>query len=71
MDDRFALLQEVVWEPIPGASGVEDGLPYATHRGTLEFLGSSLTVYMLNTGERVIAEDDVVALFGRLADRAS
>lgn len=44
----------------------EEGLPYVTHEGTLQIGEISIKVCVLSTGQRVIPEDELKRLFGRI-----
>lgn len=60
------LLNDVGWTPVkPPAPGENpEGLPYATHVGTLSLPGlPPLRVHVLNTGQRIIDQDDLAAFF--------
>lgn len=61
------LLDRVEWKPLPTTEEPPTTtLPYATHEGLLS-LGEGLPTlqcFQLNTGERVVAADDVQKFFG-------
>lgn len=57
MPMQFAM-DDVKWEPT-NQTAPEDGSRYATHSGVWSFMGATLRVYQLNTGERVIDADDL------------
>lgn len=57
------MLDAIEWKSIEREGNIEGDLPYATHEGVLVIGGMSLRVYQLNTGERVIEEDDLVKFF--------
>ena len=42
----------------------KDGLPYVTHEGILQLGEISIKVYVLNTGQRIIAEEEMEKVFG-------
>lgn len=50
--------------PIANAGPSKDGLPYATHEGSIEILGCTIRVFQLNDGMRIVNADDVKAFFG-------
>lgn len=64
MTPILRLLDGVAWQPLPEPDVSEDGLPYATHSGTLELGGQSLRCYQLNDGQRVFEAADIAAFFG-------
>ena len=62
--DMERLMGSVVWtakasQPPPN----DDGLPYATHEGTLDLLGHTLSLAQLNTGQRVFVADAAFKAF--------
>lgn len=61
------LLDRVEWKPctaVPVTGG--DGLPYATHEGTLVLGPYSIHVYQLSDGKRVFSEESIKAVFGEI-----
>jgi hypothetical protein len=58
------LFGEIEWKELPAPEHGEDGLPYATHEGTMQIGGVELRVYQLSDGQRVIDVDDAAKLFG-------
>lgn len=58
------MLDKVEWVKSPEYE--HDDLPYVTHTGVLEIAGFKLNVVQLNTGLRVIPEDDFTAFFEAL-----
>jgi len=52
----------VEFEALPAPTEPVDGKPYATHKGTIELAGTTLTVYQLSDGQRVIDARDVMRL---------
>jgi len=58
-----ALLDSIEWTAYEKKHEIDDGIPFATHYGTLAFYGISLKVYQLSDGQRVIDADDVRAMF--------
>lgn len=62
------LLDRLTWEPVPGVAP-SDGLPFVTHQGVLTLPDlPPLRVYVLNTGVRVIDEDDLAVWLLALGD---
>ena len=61
------LLDGVAWTAVPGPAPAPgdnpDGLPYATHTGTLEIGGLRLEVAQLSDGRRVFLADSLLAAF--------
>jgi len=53
------ILAGVQWRET--GSQPEGDLPYATHEGMFEILGSKLRCYRLNTGQAIIHGDDLAA----------
>lgn len=53
------LLDNVEWKPMPPLAGGGGPFPYATHEGVLQIGELNLRVYQLNTGQRVIREEDL------------
>lgn len=54
--------------PVPLPENLKPGDKYATHEGFLEFGALKIKVLVLNTGERVIQEEDVVKFMNALED---
>lgn len=44
----------------------ENGMPYVTHEGVLNIGEASIVVVVLNTGQRIIPEEEINKLFGIL-----
>lgn len=58
------MLDGIDWVPAQQAESVaDDGLPYVTHTGVLDIAGHKLRVHQLSNGQRVIAHEDLDALF--------
>lgn len=57
------LLDTVEWQKLPPPRA-DNGLPFATHEGVLEFGEARLRCYQLSTGVRVFDADDIEAFFG-------
>jgi hypothetical protein len=61
-----AMMETIQWssiwinEPPPTP---EDGIPYATHEGTLNIGGFEFHCYQLSDGKRVISEESMVKFF--------
>jgi hypothetical protein len=60
-----AILDKIEYKPTGRTEG-QEGLPYVTHEGILRLGEAELTVYVLNTGERIIPEEEIVKFFGFL-----
>jgi hypothetical protein len=61
------MMDDADWQPLYNEDR-PDGLPYATHFGILNIGGNELRVFQLNTGKRVILEEDMAAFFGCTKD---
>lgn len=61
------MLDAVEWTPIPNTFATV-GIPYATHEGSLEIGETSLRVYQLSNGQRIIDGEDFEAFFSSLTD---
>lgn len=57
------LLDQVEYKPTNAEPNAE-GIPYVTHEGILNFADISITVLVLNTGQRIIPKDQVEKFFG-------
>jgi hypothetical protein len=52
------MLDNVKWDYLATIPDHADDLPYATHEGVLDIApGLKITVYRLNTGQRIITEE--------------
>ncbi len=60
------MLDTVDWEVSEEDNLEDDGIPYATHNGVLDILGSKLRCYRLSDGKTVFDADDVEKLFGQV-----
>ena len=60
------ILDGADWQPLDPPRN-DDGTPYATHVGTVDFGGVAMTCYVLNTGQRVFDAASVERFLG-LAD---
>lgn len=58
------LIGGIDWRPLDDPKPSAQGLPHATHVGSLDLFGATLRCYRLNTGEAVIDGDDLETLFG-------
>jgi hypothetical protein len=58
------LLDGLFWKPLPMPAQNKDNLPYATHEGILKIGDFEFHVSQLNTGERVLLEDEIRDFFG-------
>jgi hypothetical protein len=56
-----SILDGVQWVET-GLTPSADGLPYATHSGELDILGSKLRCYRLSNGQSVFDADDIAAI---------
>lgn len=59
------LLDEIDYTPLD-VTPTKDNTPYATHEGILNIGNVSITVYVLNTGQRVIDKESINKVFGNL-----
>jgi len=61
-----AMMQTVEWQAIePDAHMLaDDGMPYATHEGTLNIGGFEFKCYQLSDGRRVIDAESMERFFG-------
>lgn len=57
------MLDKVEWKRIYASTTLNTHIPYATHEGILNIGGIELKVYQLSTGQRVIAEEDLIKFF--------
>lgn len=57
-----AMMETVVWEPTQLPEGPQD-LPYVTHEGVLEIDKFKIRVIQLNTGQRIIPEEEIEKFF--------
>jgi len=66
MTPAEAMMNSVEWQPIaPDAAMLsDDGLPYATHEGTLSIGGFEFKCYQLSNGARVFDAESVHRFFG-------
>lgn len=60
-----AILDKLEYTPT-NAEPNKEGLPYVTHEGTLQLGEISIKVCLLNTGRRIIPEDELKRAFGGL-----
>lgn len=60
------IMRMVEWKALPMPTGEVD-LPFATHEGVLDIGGFQFRAYQLNTGQRILNYEDVVAFFNREA----
>lgn len=58
------MLDGVQWVENTFPPNHEENIPWATHEGVLEILGTKLRCYRLSTGQAVFNADDINALFG-------
>jgi hypothetical protein len=58
------LFKDVAWEPTGLTEPEDDGIPVATHRGTLNLFDAHFRVYQLSDGRRIFDAEDVNAFFG-------
>ena len=60
-----AIMNTVEWIECEGDEPqVDDGIPYATHKGTLKIGDIELECYQLSDGRRVFDADSVAKIFG-------
>lgn len=57
-----ALMETVSWTPTELPTGPQD-LPYVTHEGVLEIDNIKIRVIQLNTGQRIIPEEEIEKFF--------
>jgi len=57
-------LDKVDFKPVEVVRTEGSNLPYVTHEGVLRIAEISIKVYVLNTGERIIPEDELNKFFG-------
>lgn len=57
------MLDQVELTPVEYTGGSTEGLPYVTHEGKMQIGDISLTVYVLNTGQRIIPAEELEAFF--------
>lgn len=62
-----AMLDRMEMTPVDSPHATEPGLPWVTHEGMLSVAGHSIRVYQLNTGQRIIPQDDMESFFEKLA----
>lgn len=60
-----AILDKLEYTPT-SAEPNKEGLPYVTHEGTLQIGEISIRVCVLNTGQRIIPEEELKRVFGDL-----
>ena len=59
-------LVDSVCHPIPGATGGNDGLPYVTHEGIIDFGEHKIRCYIISDGRRIIDQEDALKLLNNL-----
>lgn len=60
-----AMMEGLEWVEIEGDPPKDDdGIPYATHKGTLKIGDIELQCYQLSDGQRVFDADSVMRFFG-------
>ncbi len=57
------MLDNLEYIPTNGTPN-EDGLPYVTHEGLLKIGELSIKVHVLNTGKRIVSEEEIEKVFG-------
>ena len=58
------MLDNVNYIPVNTENNNDDGLPYVTHEGILNIADLSITVYVLNNGQRIIPREEMERIFG-------
>lgn len=58
------LLANVAWQETPRGTAYDSDLPYVTHEGVLEVMGSRLRCYRLSDGPTVFNAEDFEAFLG-------
>lgn len=56
-------------EKLAAPEELEDGLPYATHRGVLKIAGAEFEVFQLSNGQRVISKESLEKFLGLFGDK--
>ena len=57
------MLDELDYKPTNSTPNKE-GLPYVTHEGKMQIGDMTITVFVLNTGQRIIPADELEKFFG-------
>lgn len=58
------LMQAAKWELLPPQQDSGDGIPHATHHGTLTIMGCELECYRLSNGQNIFTEESLLKFFG-------
>jgi hypothetical protein len=61
------MFNDVEWRDCPPPAET-DGMPYPVREGVLDMFGFPMRCYVLNTGQRIFAAEDVARFFGATID---